>query len=111
MTFSSLLRSFKPHGHIPDGGKSCAADWRAGLAILLLALALHYLPQHSYPLLMLGSMAASAVLLFACTAQPVFSTMESGRRTLRFRASGWVCSLLITDPAISAGVAVGTAIS
>lgn len=81
-----------------------------GIAIALLAFTLHQLPQHSYPLLMLGSMAASAVLLFAAPHSPFSQPWNLIGGHLFSATAGWLCSLLISDPVIAAGVAVGTAI-
>jgi CBS-domain-containing membrane protein len=81
-----------------------------GLAILLLGVTLHYLPQIHYPLLMLGSIAASAALLFAAPHSPMAQPWNLFGGHLVSALAGWGSSLLIPDPVLAAGVAVGAAI-
>ncbi|HXU94484.1 MAG TPA: HPP family protein [Gallionella sp.] len=81
-----------------------------GMAILLLGLSLHYLPQIHYPLLMLGSIAASAVLLFAAPHSPMAQPWNLFGGHLLSALVGWGCSLLIPDLVFAAAVAVGAAI-
>lgn len=70
MNLRAYLKSLVPHvTHAPMAEK-IRSGLAGGIAILLLALALRYLPQHHYPLLMPGSMAASAVLLFPAPHSP-----------------------------------------
>jgi CBS-domain-containing membrane protein len=71
---------------------------------------LHYLPQQTYPLLMLGSMAASAVLLFVVPHSPFSQPWNLIGGNTVSAIAGWTCSLWIPDPALAAGVAVGVAI-
>lgn len=99
-----------PHGTPIPIAEKIRSGLAGGMAILLLALALHYLPQHGYPLLLLGSMAASAVLLFAAPHSPFSQPWNMVGGHLVSAIAGWIFSLLITDPVLSAGVAVGTAI-
>ncbi|BBI99849.1 hypothetical protein FGKAn22_15420 [Ferrigenium kumadai] len=80
------------------------------MAILLLGMTLHYMPQVHYPLLMLGSIAASAVLLFAAPHSPVAQPWNLFGGHLVSALAGWGCSLLIPDPVFAAAVAVGAAI-
>ncbi|MFA6121124.1 MAG: HPP family protein [Sideroxydans sp.] len=110
MSLSSFFHAFRPQ-------KSNASQWEklrsglaGGLAIFLLAWALYALPQHQYPLLMLGSMAASAVLLFAAPHSPFSQPWNLIGGHLISALVGWLCSLYIPDPALAAGVAVGIAI-
>jgi len=81
-----------------------------GIAILALAWSLHHLPQHQYPLLLLGSMAASAVLLFAAPHSPFSQPWNLVAGHGISALAGWVSYLLVADPLLAAGVAVGTAI-
>ncbi len=105
-----LLRSFMPH-HSPVGlAEKLRSGLAGGSAILLLALALHYLPLGDYPLVMLGSMAASAVLLFAVPHSPLAQPWNLVGGHLISALAGWACILFIHDPFIAAGVAVGAAI-
>lgn len=110
MDIPNIIRSFLPHA----GAVTCAEKLRSGiaggLAILLLAVTLKYLPQHTYPLLLLGSMAASAVLLFAVPHSPLAQPWNLIGGHLISALAGWVCILLIDNPLIAAGLAVGAAI-
>jgi CBS-domain-containing membrane protein len=81
-----------------------------GTAILLLALALHYFLQHSYPPLLLGSMAASAVLLYAAPHSPFSQPWNLIGGHFISALAGWISVLFIPNPIIAAGVAVGSAI-
>ena len=81
-----------------------------GIAILLLGLALKYLPQTNYPLVMLGSIAASAVLLFAAPHSPMAQPWRLVGGHLISALAGWLCSQFISDPLLAAGCAVGLAI-
>ncbi len=110
MNPGTFLRSFRPHPTHATLAEKLRSGLAGGCAILLLAWALRYLPQHSYPLLMLGSMAASAVLLFAAPHSPFSQPWNLLGGHLVCAIAGWVSSLCIADPAIAAGVAVGTAI-
>jgi len=81
-----------------------------GVAIFLLGLVLYQLPLHDYPLMMLASMAASAVLLFAVPHSPLAQPWNLVGGHLISALAGWVCILFIGDHLIAAGVAVGAAI-
>lgn len=105
-----LLRSFMPHPSPVGLAEKIRSGIAGGSAILLLALALHYLPLGDYPLVMLGSMAASAVLLFAVPHSPLAQPWNLVGGHLISALAGWVCILFIHDPFIAAGVAVGAAI-
>ncbi|MDH2917161.1 MAG: HPP family protein [Gallionella sp.] len=110
MSLRSFIKSFIPHKTPTPFLEKVRSGLAGGIAILLLAWALYALPQHSYPLLMLGSMAASAVLLFASPHSPFAQPWNLVGGHLVSALAGWVCIVLIPDPAIAAGVAVGTAI-
>lgn len=110
MSLHSFVKSFTPYKSTASLSEKLRSGIAGGGAILLLAWALYALPQHSYPLLLLGSMAASAVLLFAAPHSPFAQPWNLVGGHFVSALAGWVCSLLITDPVIAAGVAVGTAI-
>lgn len=110
MTLGTFLKSLMPHATHATMTEKIRSGLAGGIGILLLALALHYLPQQHYPLLMLGSMAASAVLLFAVPHSPLAQPWNLVGGHFISAIAGWICSLLIADPAMSAGAAVGTAI-
>ena len=81
-----------------------------GIAIFLLALALNYLPLGAYPVSMLGSMAASAVLLFAIPHSPLSQPWNLIFGHMISALAAWVCIMFIRDPFVAAGVGVGAAI-
>ncbi|TNC95054.1 MAG: HPP family protein [Gallionellaceae bacterium] len=110
MNLSTFIKSFIPHKTSAPFLEKVRSGLAGGIAILLLAWVLYALPQHSYQLLMLGSMAASAVLLFASPHSPFAQPWNLVGGHLVSALAGWVCIVLIPDPAIAAGVAVGIAI-
>lgn len=110
MPLRSYLKSFMPHGTHTPLLEKIRSGIAGGIAILVLALVLHYLPPHSYPVMMLGSMAASAVLLFAAPHSPFSQPWNLVGGHFISAIAGWLCSLLIADPSLSAGVGVGSAI-
>lgn len=81
-----------------------------GTAILLLGWMLHALPQTPHPMLMLGSIAASAVLLFAAPHSPMAQPWNLVMGHLLSALAGWGCGLAIGDPVLAGAAAVGCAI-
>ena len=110
MKLLRFLHSFKPQNTPAPLAEKLRSGLAGGIAILLLALALHYLPQHGYPLLLLGSMAASAVLLFALPHSPLAQPWNLIGGHFVSALAGWCTFLFIHDPLVAAGVAVGSAI-
>jgi CBS-domain-containing membrane protein len=110
MNIGTFLKSSQPHASPIPFAEKVRSGLAGGVAILLLAWTLHYFPQHTYPLLMLGSMAASAVLLFAAPHSPFAQPWNLVGGHSVSAIAGWMCCLFITEPAIAAGVAVGVAI-
>lgn len=110
MSIINSIRSLLPHiAPIPLSEK-IRSGLAGGTAIFLLAFALKYLPHGTYPLLMLGSMAASAALLFAAPHSPFAQPWNLIGGHLLSALAGWLTILFIHDPLIAAGVAVGAAI-
>lgn len=107
MNFRRLFIVHPTHAPLSEKIRSGLAG---GFAIFLLAAALHYVPLHSYPLVMLGSMAASAVLLFAIPHSPLAQPWNLVGGHFISAIAGWLCILLIHDPLIAAGLGVGLAI-
>lgn len=110
MDLKSFLLSFKPHvvpTSFPEKLRSALAG---GVAILLLTLALQHLPHDGFPLLIVASMAASATLLYATPHSPMSQPWNLVGGHVVSAIAGLVCSLLVPDPALAAGAAVGTAI-
>ncbi|MFA5371196.1 MAG: HPP family protein [Sideroxydans sp.] len=110
MNFHDYCKSFKPHPLRAAFGEKLRSGVVGGLAIFLLAWALHFLPQSQYPLLLLGSMAASAVLLYAVPHSPLAQPWNLVGGHLFSAICGWLSMVYIGDPLLAAGVAVGAAI-
>jgi CBS-domain-containing membrane protein len=107
MNFKNLFIVHTTHAPLTEKIRSGVAG---GIAIFLLALILKYLPIHHYPLVMLASMAASAVLLFAVPHSPLAQPWNLVGGHLISALAGGVCILFIPNPLIAAGVGVGAAI-
>ncbi|MFA5825135.1 MAG: HPP family protein [Gallionellaceae bacterium] len=110
MSIKNSVRSFMPHIAPTPLSEKIRSGLAGGIAIFLLAVALKYLPHDTYPLLMLGSMAASAVLLFAVPHSPLAQPWNLIGGHLLSALAGWFAILFIHEPLIAAGIAVGAAI-
>jgi CBS domain-containing membrane protein len=110
MKIQNIIRSFIPHvAPVPLSEKARSA-LTGGIAIGFLAAALSYLSPNTYPLMMLGSMGASALLLFAVPHSPLAQPWNLIGGHLISALAGWSCLLFIHDPWLAAGVGVGAAI-
>lgn len=107
---NDLLQSFMPHRTPVSLAEKFRSGMVGGIAILLLGAMLHFLPHAHYPLLMLGSIAASAVLLFAAPHSPMAQPWNLLAGHLFSAMAGWCCSLIIDDQVLAAATAVGTSI-
>ena len=110
MDFKEFFLSFKTHTAPVSHIEKIRSSLAAGIAILLLGIALKYLPYFNYPLVMLGSIAASAVLLFAIPHSPLAQPWPLMGGHFISTIAGWLCSQNISDPLVAAGCAVGFAI-
>ncbi len=110
MSLHQFIRSFMPHGTPAPLAEKARSGLAGGIAILALSLVLHYLPHQQYPLLLLASMAASAVLLFAAPHSPFSQPWNLMAGHGVSALAGWTSYLLVGDPLLAAGVAVGAAI-
>ncbi|MEO6423562.1 MAG: HPP family protein [Candidatus Nitrotoga sp.] len=110
MDFKEFILSFKTHVAPISFTEKVRSGLTAGIAILLLGLALKYLPQPIYPFVMLGSIAASTALLFAAPHSPMAQPWPLIGGHLISTLAGWLCSQHISDPLVAAGCAVGLAI-
>jgi CBS domain-containing membrane protein len=110
MTFGKWLASFRPGFDPVPLGEKIRSGFAALAGILLLGLALHLLPSAGYPLIMMASMAAAAVLLYAAPHSPMAQPWPLVGGNLLSGMIGWACSLLIPDPVLAAACAVGTAV-
>ena len=110
MSFKDLIASFKPDFDPIPLTEKIRAGLAATVGILLLGLALRFLPQINYPLIIFASSAASAVLLYAVPHSPMAQPWSLVGGHLLSGMAGWACSLLIPDPVLAAACAVGLAV-
>jgi CBS domain-containing membrane protein len=110
MDFKGFIQSFKIHTAPVPFTEKLRNGLIGGMAILLLGWILKYLPQTDYPFVLLGSIAASVVLLFAAPHSPMAQPWPLFGGHLISALAGWLCSQLISDPLLAAGCAVGLAI-
>ncbi|MBU1214726.1 MAG: HPP family protein [Gammaproteobacteria bacterium] len=110
MNIPALLRAFAPHRSPAPFAERLRSGFAGGLGIFLLAWALHLLPQPDLPLLLLGSMAASAVLLYAVPHSPLAQPWNLIGGHLVSALAGWITISFVHDPLTAAGIAVGSAI-
>ncbi len=110
MSFKALLASFKPSFDPVPLSEKIRAGLAALAGILFLGLALRYLPQSGFPLIIFASSAASAVLLYAVPHSPMAQPWALVGGNLLSGLIGWMCSLIIPDPVLAAGCAVGLAV-
>lgn len=104
------FKLFLPH-HLPVSmAEKARSGLAGGFAILWLGLLIEFMPHGVFPLLMLGSIAASTVLLFAVPhspmAQPWNLVVGHGVSAI----AGWYISSVIGDHVLAAALAVGLAI-
>jgi CBS domain-containing membrane protein len=111
MSSREWLASFKPgFDPVPFNEK-----FRSGIAafsgILLLGLALRYLPgENAAHFAIFASMAAAAVLLYAAPHSPMAQPWPLVCGNLISGLIGWFCSLWISDPVWAAACAVGLSV-
>lgn len=110
MNFKDLILSFKPSFDPIPLAEKVRAGLAAMVGILLLGLAIRFLPQTDYPLIIFASSAASAVLLYAVPHSPMSQPWALVGGHLLSGIAGWACSLLIPDPVLAAAGAVGLAV-
>ena len=110
MDIKSFLSSFKPHLAQTSVAEKLRSGLAGGIAILLLTLILQHLPQTGFPLLIVASMAASATLLYATPHSPLAQPWNLVGGHLVSALAGLVCAMLIPEPTLAAGAAVGLSI-
>ena len=110
MDIKSFLQSFKPHVTQTSFAEKLRSGLAGGIAILLLTLALQYLPQAVFPMFIVASMAASATLLYATPHSPLAQPWNLVGGHLVSALAGLACGMLVPDPTLAAGVAVGSSI-
>lgn len=111
MSIDTILRSFMPHSAPITLAEKLRSGLAGGIAILLLALSLRYLPQHDYPLMLLTPMAASAALLYAAPHSPFSQPWNLVGGHVVSAVCGWICSVFIPADWLAGGLAVGSAIT
>ena len=110
MDIKSFLLSFKPHSTQTSRGEKFRSGIAGGISILLLILALQDLPQTGIHLVIVASMAASVTLLYATPHSPLTQPWNLVGGHLVSALVGLLCSVLIPEPAVAAGAAVGLSI-
>lgn len=110
MSPKNFLRSFLPHTAPVSFAEKFRSALMAGMAVLLLGLLFKLLPPLGAPPLMLGSMAAAALLLFATPHSPMAQPWPLVCGNAVSAVAAMVCSRIIPDAFIAASAAVGLAI-
>ncbi|MBI3478918.1 MAG: HPP family protein [Nitrosomonadales bacterium] len=110
MNFKDVIAAFKPSFDPVPLSEKIRAALAAMTGILLMGFAMRFLPHIDYPLIMLASSAATAVLLYAAPHSPMAQPWAIVAGNLLSGMIGWACSLLIPDPVLAAGCAVGIAV-
>ncbi len=109
MGFREFFASFTPAFDPTPLSEKVRSGLAAFTGILLLGAALHVLPHVGYPLILLASTAAAAVLLFAVPHSPMAQPWPMLCGNVLAALVGWGCSLLIADPVWAGACAVGLA--
>jgi CBS domain-containing membrane protein len=107
---NDFFSRFRPQATGVSLAEKVRSGLAGGIAILVLGLVLHALPQGSYQLVMLGSIAASAVLLFAVPHSPLAQPWNLVGGHLISSLPGWWFGVWIHDPVLAGAAAVGAAI-
>lgn len=110
MKLTTFLKSFSPYPVQAPFAEKLRSGLAAGLAVFLLALGLHFIAQPPVTLLLLGSMGASAALLYAVPHSPFAQPWNLVGGHLFSAICGGLSMAYIGDPFLAAGVAVGSAI-
>lgn len=106
----SFLRSFRPHNTSVPLSEKIRSACVAGIAVILLGLVLKLLPGNTYPLVMLASMGASAMLLFAAPHSPMSQPWNLVGGHLVAAIAGLLCLHFIPEPLLAMGASVGATI-
>lgn len=110
MNIIALLYAFKPEPDFVTLTEKVKSGLASVAGIFLLGFALQHLPQLHYPTIMLASMAASAVLLYAAHHSPMAQPWPLIGGHFVSAVCGWWIVQLIGDPVMAAAVAVGLSI-
>lgn len=110
MKIKELIRAFKPDPDFITLGEKIKSGLAAAVGVFLLGEALKFLPQLHYPTVMLASMAASAVLLYAVPHSPMAQPWPLIGGHFVSALCGWFVAAVMSDQIAAASVAVGIAI-
>lgn len=110
MKLHDLLSSLKPGFDPVPFNEKLKAGLAATAGILLLGWSLLVLPKFGYPLIMLASSAATAVLIYAVPHSPMAQPWPLVGGNLLAGTVGWACSLVIPDIVLAAACAVGISV-
>lgn len=105
-----IFKLFLPHPLPLSYAEKLRSGLAGGFAMLWLGLLLEFMPHGVFPLLMLGSIAASMVLLFAAPHSPMAQPWNLLVGHIISALSGWYISTLVADTVIAAALAVGLSI-
>jgi len=110
MNLNNFLGSFAPQPARATFAEKLRSGLAGGVAILVLSWALRDSPLNGFTLLVLASMAASAVLLFAVPHSPLAQPWNLIGGHIVSGIAGWFSCQFIPEPVLAAGLAVGSAI-
>jgi CBS domain-containing membrane protein len=105
-----FFKLFLPQQYTVSFAEKLRSGLAGGFAILWLGLLIEFMPHDVFPLLMLGSIAASVALLFALPHSPMAQPWNLVVGHLVSALTGWYISALVGDVVIAAALAVGLAI-
>lgn len=104
------FKLFLPHPMPVSHAEKLRSGLAGGCAMLWLGLLLEFMPHGVFPLLILGSIAASMVLLFAVPHSPMAQPWNLVVGHTISALAGWYVSTLLADTVVAAALAVGLAI-
>jgi len=110
MSLKDLFVSLRPGFDSVSLAEKFRSAAAAMFSMLLLGVALRWLPDGGHPLLLFASMAAASVLLYVLPHSPMSQPWPLLVGNLLSGLVGWLCSMLISDPVFAAAIAVGLAI-
>jgi CBS domain-containing membrane protein len=110
MKVRELLSSFRPGADVTPLAEKLRSSGAALAGMALLGLAIRYLPSAPYPMSVLASMSAAAVLLFAVPHSPMAQPWPMLAGNFISAAIGWACAAWIPDTVWAAACAVGLSI-
>jgi CBS domain-containing membrane protein len=105
-----FLRLFLPHHSTVTFAEKLRAGLAGGIAILWVGLLFEFIPHAHYPLLILASMGASAVLLFAAPHSPMAQPWNLVIGHIVSALAGWLISYVVKDFVVAAALSVALSI-